>query len=83
MLDLHIRAESDPAVAAASILARDAYLEELDRISHKFGITALSGSGEKTDMVCRQFVREFGADVLDEVVKIHFRNTFKVLSLFS
>ncbi|MCK5115929.1 MAG: ribonuclease HIII [Candidatus Aegiribacteria sp.] len=82
MLDLRIRGESDPAVAAASILARDAYLDGLDRISHKFGITALSGAGEKTDMACREFVREFGPDVLDEIAKIHFRNTLKVLSLF-
>ncbi|NOQ21376.1 MAG: hypothetical protein GQ565_01825 [Candidatus Aegiribacteria sp.] len=83
MLDLRIRGESDPAVAAASILARDAYLDGLDRISRKFGITALSGAGEKTDKIVREFVREFGADVLDEIAKIHFRNTFKILSLFS
>ncbi len=83
MLDLHIRAESDPAVAAASILARDAYLEGLDLISRKFGIKAVSGSGVETDKVVRELVKKFGADVLDEVVKIHFRNTFKVLSLFS
>ncbi len=83
MLDLRIRAESDPAVAAASILARDAYLKGLDRISRKFGITALSGAGEKIDITAREFVREFGADVLDEIAKIHFRNTLKVLSLFS
>ncbi|MEN8207867.1 MAG: ribonuclease HIII, partial [Candidatus Fermentibacteria bacterium] len=83
LLDLHVRAESDPAVAAASILARDAYLEGLDRISRKFGITALSGSGEKTDSAVRMFVSEYGADILDEIAKIHFRNTFKVMSLFS
>lgn len=82
-LDLRVRAESDPAVAAASILARDAYLEGLDRISREFGITAVSGSGQKTDEVVKKLVREFGADVLDEVVKVHFKNTFKVLSLFS
>ncbi len=82
-LDLRIRGESDPAVAAASILARDAYLDGLDRISRKFGIRALSGSGLEINKVAREFVREFGADVLDEVAKLHFRNTLKVLSLFS
>ncbi|MCK4807689.1 MAG: ribonuclease HIII, partial [Candidatus Aegiribacteria sp.] len=83
ILDLRIRGESDPAVAAASILARDAYLDGLDRISRKFGIKAVSGSGQKTDITAREFVRKFGADVLDEVAKIHFKNTLKVLSLFS
>lgn len=82
-LDLRVRGESDPAVAAASILARDAYLDGLDRISRKFGIEAVSGSGQKTDMVAREFVKSFGADVLDEVAKVHFKNTLKVLSLFS
>lgn len=82
-LDLRVRGESDPAVAAASILARDAYLEGLDRISGKFGITAASGSGQNIDTITREFVRKFGADVLDEIVKVHFRNTLKVLSLFS
>ena len=82
-LDLRVRAESDPAVAAASILARDAYLEGLDRISRKFGITAYSGSGQETDKIVRKFVRDCGADVLDEIAKIHFKNTLKVLSLFT
>lgn len=81
-LELRIRGESDPAVAAASILARDEYLNGLDRISRKFGIKATSGSGRETDKVARMFVNEFGADILDEVAKVHFRNTLKVLSLF-
>ncbi|MCD4702216.1 MAG: ribonuclease HIII [Candidatus Aegiribacteria sp.] len=83
MLDLRVRGESDPAVAAASILARDAYLAGLDRISEKFGIKALSGSGDQTDKIAREFVRSFGVDVLDEIAKVHFKNTLKVLSLFS
>ena len=82
ILDLRIRGESDPAVAAASILARDAYLDGLDQISRKFGIKAVSGSGAQTDKVVRKLVNEFGADVLDEIAKIHFRNTLKILSLF-
>jgi len=81
-LDLRVRGESDPAVAAASILARDAYLGGLDDISRRFGIQAVSGSGRATDMVVREFVNKFGADILDEIVKVHFKNTLKVLSLF-
>ena len=82
-LELRIRGESDPAVAAASILARDEYLSSLDRISMKYGIKAVSGSGRKSDDVVREYVRKFGADILDETVKLHFRNTLKVMSLFS
>ncbi len=78
-LELRVRGESDPAVAAASILARDAYLEGLDSIFRKFGTRAVSGSGAKTDEVVRGFVERFGTNILNEIAKVHFRNTSKVL----
>lgn len=82
-LDLRIRGESDPAVAAASILARDAYLDGLEFITDRYGIKAMPGSGSRTDSVCREFVRKYGSDVLDEIAKVHFRNTSKIISLFT
>lgn len=82
MLQLRERGESDPAVAAASILARDAYLQGLDRIGEEYGIPAVSGSGRPTDIVARRFADRFGPEVLYRVAKVHFRNTSRVLSLF-
>ncbi len=81
-LQLRERGESDPAVAAASILARDAYLLGLDRISEEYGIPAAAGSGRPTDIVARRFTDRFGPDVLYRIAKVHFRNTSRVLSLF-
>lgn len=81
-LQLRERGESDPAVAAASILARDAYLLGLDRISEEYGIPAVAGSGRPTDIVARRFADRFGPDVLYRVAKVHFKNTSRVLSLF-
>lgn len=81
-LQLRVRGESDPAVAAASILARDAYLKGLDRISEEYGIPAVAGSGRPTDIVARRFTDRFGPDVLYRVAKVHFKNTARVLSLF-
>ena len=81
-LELRERAESDPAVAAASILARDAYMKGLSAIHEEFGILPAPGSGRMTDAVARQFVSEHGPEVLYRVAKVHFRNTSRVLSLF-
>jgi len=80
VLDMPVQGESDPIVAAASILARDAYLEGLDRISERFGIRAVPGAGAPTDAVARCFVEECGEHILETVAKLHFRNTHKVLN---
>lgn len=81
-LELRERGESDTAVAAASILARDAYMEALRRMTGEYGIKAVAGSGRSTDKVVRRFVDEFGPDILHRIVKVHFSNTSRVLSLF-
>ena len=80
VLDMPVQGESDPVVAAASILARDAYLEGLDRISEKLGIRAVPGAGSPTDAVARCFVEEYGENILETVAKLHFKNTCKVLN---
>ncbi|MCK5064205.1 MAG: ribonuclease HIII [Candidatus Fermentibacteraceae bacterium] len=82
-LDLRVRGESDTAVAAASILARDAYLDGLDTITARFGIKAKPGSGREIDTVCREFVKKYGSDILDRIAKVHFKNTDKIFSLFA
>ncbi len=81
-LDLRVRGESDPAVAAASILARDAYLDGLEAITDRYKIRARPGAGKEIDSVCREFVKKYGSDVLDRITKVHFRNTLKINSLF-
>lgn len=81
-LDLRVRGESDTAVAAASILARDAYLDGLEVITDRYKIRAMPGAGNKTDSVCREFVKKYGLDILDSIAKVHFKNTMKINSLF-
>jgi len=80
-LEIRERAESDPAVAAASILARDAYMDGLVRISREYGIKAVPGSGSSTDAVARRFVEEYGPEVLGRVAKLHFSNTGRISRL--
>ena len=78
-IELRERGESDPAVAAASILARDRYLAQLRAISRKYGIEAISGSGRNTDSRVEEFVAAHGPKVLNSIVKMHFCNTERIL----
>ncbi len=82
ILELRERGESDPAVAAASILAREAYMKGLEQLSEEYGIRAMPGSGRTTDSVARKFVDRYGSDILYKVAKVHFSNTSRILSLF-
>jgi ribonuclease HIII len=78
-LRMPVGGESDPVVAAASILARDAYLEGLDAIAARWKVRPMAGAGTPTDQVAESFVTLYGPGVLTFVAKLHFRNTFKIL----
>ncbi len=73
-----VRAEADPAVAAASILARHRFLIEMDKLSEKYGMILPKGGGAPVDVAARKFVKKFGRDELKNVAKIHFKNYAKL-----
>lgn len=72
------RAEDDAAVAAASILARSRYLEEMDRLSGAVGFELPRGATHVIG-AARRLVRERGEDALKDAAKVHFATTEKVL----
>jgi ribonuclease HIII len=77
------RAESHPAVAAASILARAVFLDRLERLGREVGRSLPKGAGPPVDLAARELVAEQGREVLGRVAKLHFKTTEKVLgSLF-
>ncbi len=69
------KAEEDPAVAAASILARSAYLGALWTLREQFGIHFPGGAAAATLAAGREFLTVHGRDRLHEVGKIHFSTT--------
>jgi len=71
-LILRPKGEADPAVAAASILARAAFVAGLRELSHEFGFTFPPGAGAPVLAAGRDFVRTFGRERLPEVAKVHF-----------
>ena len=74
-LEARTKAEEDPAVAAASVLARSAYMRWLGSASRRFGIGLKPGAGAPTLTVGHRFVAQHGADALRLVGKLHFATT--------
>lgn len=73
------RAESVPAVAAASVLARAEFLRRLRGLSSNYSIQFHKGAGSPVDEIGRKFVASRGEDELSKVAKIHFKNTRRIL----
>jgi ribonuclease HIII len=73
------RAEADVAVAAASVLARKAFVDWLDRESSERGIELPKGASDRVIDVAQQLVEREGEGVLRQVAKLHFATTGKVL----
>lgn len=73
------RAESDMAVAAASILARAGFLRALERLSKEIGIPLPKGAGPAVDEAARLVAARLGRDALRSVAKVHFKTTQKAL----
>ena len=73
------KAEADIAVAAASVLARDGFLQWLERWSARTQITLPKGASPQVIAAAKLFVRKWGAKWLGEVAKLNFRTTQQVL----
>ena len=81
-LDQRTKGESDIAVAAASILARERFINWLEEASRRLGITLPRGASNKliTD-IGQQLTTQRGNDFLPKVGKMHFRNSYRILGL--
>lgn len=74
------KAEADIAVAAASVLARDAFLDWLDRESARMQLTLPKGASPQVIAAAREIVARFGREQLGELAKLSFKTTEKVLA---
>lgn len=68
-------AESDIAVAAASIIARAEFLRRLTSLSREYKIDFPKGASNKTVEVGKELVNKHGKTILVKVAKIHFKTT--------
>lgn len=69
------------SVAAASILARVAFLEEIDRLSAEVGIILPKGAGPKVDEIAAKILMRHGEAKLKTMTKWHFANLEKARKL--
>jgi ribonuclease HIII len=81
-MDQRTKAESDPAVAAASILARAGFLMALRKMEKDFGIeTVPKGCSAKVKQIAAELVAHKGPGILLKTCKTHFRTTEEVLGM--
>ncbi|HAT97601.1 MAG TPA: hypothetical protein DCS50_00580 [Acidaminococcaceae bacterium] len=72
-------AEEDIAVAAASVLARAAFLQTIQQMGFEAGIGRIpKGGGEAATNAARRLVQQKGTEALGQYVKLHFANTQKL-----
>ncbi|NNJ70765.1 MAG: ribonuclease HIII [Kiritimatiellales bacterium] len=79
-LDQRTKAESDPAVAAASILARAGFVYALKKMGKDLGIEVPKGASTKVRREAEKLVADKGPGILLETAKCHFQTTDKVLA---
>jgi ribonuclease HIII len=81
LLTQRTRAEQDLVVAAASILARAAFLEGLETLCATWGGHPFpKGASEKTIQAGKRLVQKYGEQILSQVGKLHFKTTQVILS---
>jgi ribonuclease HIII len=69
------------AVAAASIIARYAFVKHFDELSKKAGFILPKGAGSQVDAAAAKLIRKYGEGYLKECAKLHFANTEKAKRL--
>lgn len=75
------KAESDPVVAAASIVARAVYVREMKRLSEEAGETLLKGASARVLQQAKKIVSEKGPDALKSFAKMHFKTAYEAQGL--
>ncbi|MEY3479407.1 MAG: hypothetical protein RIQ71_182 [Verrucomicrobiota bacterium] len=74
------KAESDYAVAAASILAREKFIDWMADGEKKWGVKLPKGASGAVLEAARALVQKHGADALRATAKLHFKTTQQALA---
>ena len=80
VLEQRTKAESDLAVAAASVLARAEFLLRLKRLSSEVGTTLPKGASPAVELAAKMIIKKHGQERLGSVAKLHFKTTKAVLA---
>jgi ribonuclease HIII len=81
-LDQRTKAESDPAVAAASVLAREGFINWLETEGRTLGAVLPRGASAAVKDAGRKLVEKHGPPILGRVAKLHFKTASEILSVY-
>lgn len=71
--------EEDPVVAAASLLARSAFVSGIDDLGKMAGITLPKGANSQVLKAGKEIVAKGGRELLAKVGKLHFKTSGEIL----
>lgn len=67
------------AVACSSVISRYIFLKEFNKLSDSLHIPLPKGAGPQVDTIGQEIVDKYGKDKLNEVAKLNFANTGRIL----
>ncbi|HMN23964.1 MAG TPA: ribonuclease HIII [Ignavibacteriaceae bacterium] len=73
------KAETNIAVAAASILARSRFLEKLRKLSQEYNIALAKGASDLVIEQAKAIINLKGKETLGKIAKLHFKTTKSVI----
>ena len=73
LLEQRTKAEEDVAVAAASVLARNHFVDWMDKNSKELGIEIPKGASSRVIDAGDQLVKTHGKGILSKIAKTHFK----------
>jgi len=79
-LTQRVRGEEDLVVAAASILARSAFVDGIAKLSEEYETELPKGASAAVIKAGKELVAKFGPEVLNKVAKVHFKTKTDILS---
>ena len=79
-LRMRTKAEEDPVVAAASVVARAEFVRQMRQLSIEFGDKLQKGASAAVKEQGREIIRRYGAPALGRFAKLHFRTAYEIVA---
>ena len=76
---MRTKAEEDPVVAAASIIARAAWLEQMNKLEELAGQKLPKGSGIQAKEAAKDLFSRLGEQKMGEFCKLHFKTAYEAM----
>ena len=80
-LRMQTKAEEDPVVAAASIVARAEYVRQMNKLSEKAGEELRKGASGEVKAQAKRLIEKFGGEELGDYAKLHFKTAYEALGI--